>query len=257
VLNGTVYGVNTGQELQGITFTNSTFNTLYQGVVLGNGTISNGGPTGVRIVGNMFNNIYLEGIVFGSSSNNVQLNASGHNIFYDVGNHFTGTTGTPATPNINIYNNNNLSISDLFQRTPDFATVYPCVQLNDSVSIATTNGSQLTMGTYTRQSGATFEIVNNTAAPTTIFTVSTLQTKVFNVNYTLVRGSAYQTGTMMVSSNGGSADLNWSVDYTENESTGVNFLVSQAYPSSTISVQYTSNDSGSPGTLDYSITYLV
>ena len=257
VFNGTVYGVNTGQELQGITFTNSTFNTLYQGVVLGNGTVSNGGPTGVRVVGNLFDNIYLEGIVFGSGSNNVQLNASGHNIFYDVGNQFTGATGIPYAPNINIYNNNNLSISDLFQRTPDFATVYPCVQLNDSVSIATTNGSQLTMGTYTRQSGATFEIVNNTAAPTTIFTVSTLQTKVFNVNYTLVRGSAYQTGTMMVSSNGGSADLNWSVDYTENESTGVNFLVSQAYPSSTISVQYTSNDSGSPGTLDYSITYLV
>lgn len=255
IFSGLVYGANTGQELQGVTFTNSNFNTLYQGVVLGNGTVTNGGPTGVRIVGNLFDSISQEGIVFGSVSNNIQLNASGHNIFYDVGNQFTGSTGTPAAPNINIYNSNNLSISDLFQRTPAFATTYPCVQLNDTASIATTNGSQLAMGTYTRQSGDTFEIVNNTASPSTIFTVSTLQTKAFSFNYTITRGSGYQTGTIMISSNGGSADLNWSQDYVENETTGVTLSVSQT--STTVSVQYTSTNSGSPGIINYSITYLV
>ena len=248
VFNGTVYGVNTGQAIQGATFTNSEFATLYQGIVLGTGSITNGGPTGVRITSNLFNLIYHEGIVFGS----VSLNASGHNIFYDVGNQFTGSTGTPATSCINIQTANNLSISDLFQRTPAYATTYPCIQLNDTASIATTNGAQLAMGTYVRETGNTFEIVNNTTA--TIFTVTTAQTKAFSVNYTILRGTAYQTGTLLVSSNGSTTDSNWSQDYVENELTGVTLAVSQS--STTVSITYTSNNSGTPGIINYSITYL-
>jgi hypothetical protein len=246
--NGTVYAINTGQEIQGVTITNSEFNTLYQGIVLGTGTVTNGGATGMRITSNLFNNIYHEGVVFGA----VGLNASGHNIFYDVGNQFTGSTGTPATSCINIQTANNLSIGDLFQRSPAYAMVYPCVQLNDTASIATTNGSQLAMGTYVRQTGNTFEIVNNTTA--TIFTVATGQTKAFSVNYTILRGTAYQTGTFLVSSNGSTSDLNWSQDYVENESTGVTLEASQS--GTTVSVTYTSNNTGTPGTINYSITYL-
>ena len=249
VFNGTVYGVNTLQQIEGITFTNSEFNTLYQGIVLGNGSVVNGGATGVRITSNLFNNIYLEGILFG----NVTLNASGHNIFYDVGNHFTGSTGTPASSIIEIQDANNLSISDLFQRTPAYATTYPCVNLNDTLSIATTNGSQLSLGTYTRETGNTFNIVAATGSPATIFTVDANQTTAFSVNYTIYRGTAYQTGTIMVSGNGSTTDLTWSQDMVQNESTGVVLSVSQS--GTTISVQYTST-AGSPGKFKYSVTYI-
>jgi hypothetical protein len=90
----------------------------------------------------MFDNIYAEGIIFGSNLV-LAINASGHNIFYDVGNHFTGATGTPATSIISIQSNNNISISDLFERTDTFATTYPRIDLNNTLSIATTNGGQL------------------------------------------------------------------------------------------------------------------
>lgn len=248
VFSGTVYGVNTGQQIQGVTFTNSEFDTLYQGIVLGTGSVTNGGPTGMRITSNLFNNIYHEGIVFGT----VSLNASGHNVFYDVGNQFTGATGTPATSCIDIQATNNLSISDLFQRTPAYSTTYPCVQLNNTASIAMTNGAQLAMGTYVRETGNSFEIVNNTTA--TIFTVDTTQARAFSVNYTIIRNTGYQTGTLLVSSNGGSVDLNWSQDYVENETTGVVLSVSQT--GTTVSIAYTSNNTGFPGTINYSITYL-
>lgn len=256
VFNGTVYGVNTLQQIQGVTFTNSEFNTLYQGIILGNGSVVNGGATGVRITSNLFNNIYLEGILFG----NVGLNASGHNIFYDVGNHFTGSTGTPASSIIEIQNANNLSISDLFERTPAYATTYPCVNLNNTQSIATTNGSQLSLGTYTRQTGGTHTIVNNTSSPSTIFTVDTTQTTAFSVDYTIVRisggANAYRTGTLLVSSNGVTTDLTWSDDFVENEVTGVALSVTQS--GTTVSVKYTStNVVGSSGTIKYSVTYLV
>ena len=80
--------MNTNAQVKAITFSNSKFNGLFQGILLGTDVVTNG-PTGVRIMGNMFDNIYAEGIIFGGYSN---LNASGHNIFYDVGNSGAGIT---------------------------------------------------------------------------------------------------------------------------------------------------------------------
>jgi Pectate lyase superfamily protein len=245
VFSGTVWGVNTDQQIQGITFANSEFNTLYYGILLGTGTPVLGGPTGVRIVSNLFNNIYAEGIIFGD----VSLNASGHNIFYDVGNHFTGSTGTPSTAVISIQSANNLSISDLFQRSDSFATTFPRVDLNDTASIATTNGSELAMGTYVRQTGTTHQLINDTTA--NIFTINANAIRAFKIDYTIVRSSDYRTGTITIATD---TPLNYSDDYTENNDTGVTIAVSQI--GSTVTVSYTTTDTGVPGTIHYSITHL-
>jgi hypothetical protein len=81
---GTWLGASTDQITNGVTINNSNFNILYRGVTLGTGTIINGGPTGTRITNNMFDNIFSSGIFFGD----INLNATGYNIFYDVANHF-------------------------------------------------------------------------------------------------------------------------------------------------------------------------
>ena len=250
VFNGTVWGVNTNQQIQGITFANSEFNTLFNGILLGTSTPVLGGPTGVRIVSNMFNNIYAEGIIFGD----VSLNASGHNIFYDVGNHFTGSTGTPATAIIDIQSANNLSISDLFERTSNFATVFPRVNLNNTASIATTNGAELSLGTYVRETGTVSALTNNTTA--TIFTINADSIKAFSIDYTIVRNVDYRTGKIIVATNTGDStgELNYSDDYTENGPTGTTLTVSQI--GSTVTVSYTTTNTGVPGTIHYSITHL-
>lgn len=250
VFNGTTYGVNTDQQLQGITFTNSRFDTLYNGIVLGTGTPILGGATGVRVVGNMFDNIYAEGIIFGD----VSLNASGHNIFYDVGNHFSGSTGTPATSIIDIQSANNISISDLFERADAFATAFPRVQLNDTVSIATTNGNQLAMGTYVRESGSKTTLVNNTTS--NVFELDATLVKAFSVNYTIVRDYSYRTGTIIIATDVGdsSAGINSSEDFVENNNTGVTLAINQA--GDTVSLDYTTTNTGVPGTIYYSITHL-
>lgn len=245
VFSGTVWGVNTSQQIQGITFTNSKFNTLYNGVLLGTSTPVLGGPTGVRIVGNMFDNIYAEGIIFGD----VGLNASGHNIFYDVGNHFTGSTGTPATAIISIQSANNLSISDLFERTSDFAVTFPRVDLNNTVSIATTNGSELAMGTYVRETGTTATLINDNTDD--IFTVNADAIKAFSVDYTIVRDTDYRTGRVVVAT---ATTLTFTDEYTENNDTGVTINISQV--GSTVTVSYTTSDTGVPGIIHYSITHL-
>jgi len=255
ILKGTVYGVNTSQSLQGVTFTNSEFNTLYQGLLLGTVAPATSSPTGVRITSNRFDNIYAEGIVFGNFSN---LNASGHNIFYNVGKNFTGP---PATAIITLTNSNNVSISDLFERTDTDAAVYPRVYLDLPLdSQPTTNGSQIVLatGTYVRQSGSQTEIANGDTAIVT--TISTVQAKAFAVNYTIVRGYLFRTGTLFISSNivgglpGGTPV--WSDDYVQNEDTGVTLLVTQA--GSTITVGYIATEipPALNGTINYSINYL-
>jgi len=250
VFNGTVYGVNTSQQIEGITFTNSQFDTLYKGIVLGTTPPPISGPTGVRITSNLFNNIWAEGIVFGAYSS---LNASGHNIFYDVGNHFTGSTGTPATSIIAMYSSNNVSIGDLFERTDDFATTYPRIQLNSTTSIATTNGSQLAMGTYTRQSGVSVELLPNDTG--TVTTISTSQVTAFALNYTITRNTLYRTGTLLVSTNNSGSGLTYSDDYVENSDAGTSLTVTQI--GSTVTVTYTTNNVPAVnGKINYSINYL-
>ena len=250
VFNGTVYGVNASQQLKGITFTNSEFNTLYQGVLLGTSAPALTGPTGVRITSNLFDNIYAEGIVFGPFSN---LNASAHNVFYDVGNYFIGT---PATSIITFYNSNNISIGDLFSRADAFATVHPRIYVDlATASQPTTNGSQIVtaMGTYIRQSGSQTELTNNNT--NTVAEISTTQAKAFAINYTIVRATTYRTGTMLISSVNGTGNPIWSDDYVQNADTGTTLTVTQT--GSIITVTYTTNNSPAvDGTINYSINYL-
>ncbi len=243
--SGTTFGLNTDQQIKGTTVANSEFDTLHQGVMLGTGVVVNGGPTGVRIVSNTFDNVYAEGIIFGD----VELNASGHNIFYDVGNHFAGTT-SPATVIIDIQSDNNVSISDLFERSDAFSTTFPRISLNSTTSVAMTNSRQLALGSYVRETGQTFALAaGQTNAP--VFTVDATLVKAFAVNYSIVVGTNFRTGTLTVASAGGTT-LSSSDDYTENNSTGITLAVSQA--STTITVDYSSG--GSIGTLTYSITHL-
>ena len=261
IFEGAVWGINTNQQVQGITVANSKFNALYQGILLGTGAPPVlGSPTGVRITSNVFDNIYAEGIIFGTYAT---LNASSQNIFYDVGNRFQGITN-PHTVIIDIQNANNISISDMFARADQYSTVYERIRLNNTASIAITNGSQLALGTYVIETGQTITIQNNTTV--TVFSVNTDITKAFSVNYTIVRGTSYRTGTIMVATNSGASDLTYNEDFVENTGnytgtstlgspgTGVALTVSQS--TNTAILQYTSSNSGITGTMTYSITHL-
>jgi hypothetical protein len=249
--SGTTYGINTDQQIKGTTVCNSKFDTLYQGVLLGTGTVVNGGATGVRIVSNTFDNIYAEGIIFGD----VELNASGHNIFYDVGNDVAGVSN-PATVIIDIQSDNNISISDMFQRSDAFAANFPRIRINSTTSIATTNSKQINIGQYTRESGTVETLINNTVSATSIFSVDGGAVKAFCVNYTIRRSTAYRTGTLTVASSSADStgDLNYVDDYVENSSTGINLTVTES--SDQVDLNYTATNTGQNATISYSITYL-
>ena len=245
---GTTYGVRTDQHVRGVGITGAHFSTLFKGVLLEvNPDGDEFSPQGFGITSCDFDTVYNQGIVFYTDRN-----ATAQNTFGDVGNHFGGVT-QPYTSIIDFLSPNNLSVGDMFERADAYAVVHPRIDLNGEASIAFTNGQQLAMGTYVRDSGLTVSLTNNVLSPTNAITYSLGSVVALSINYTIVRGTAYRTGIINITTTG-SGSLNYTEDYTENASTGITLTVTQS--GSTVFVKYISTNTGAAATLTYSITHL-
>lgn len=243
---GLTYGLNTDEAILSVTVSNSKFNLLYQGVVMGGGAPINGGPTGFRTVNNMFDDIYGEGVIYGDVTHNI----TAYNIFFDVGNEFTTN---PATPVIRFQNDNNCSISDQFERVTNDANLFPRVLITGNPSQTST---LIQLGRYARLSGKSFTIVNNVASQPVFETNATL-IKAYTMVYTITRSTGIRHGSVTVTSqlsDDSSLTLAYTEDYTENSDVGVTFAVTQV--GTTVTMRYTSTNTGNPGTLTYSLEHL-
>jgi hypothetical protein len=255
--SGFTYGVSTDQTVYGITINNNAFDVLYQGVLLDTN------PNGVQILNNVFDNVYIQGIEFRDCS----LNASGYNVFYDVGNHFNGNT--LAASSIILFNSaDNVSVGDMFQRTQPQSLLYPRIELYTSstqtipASIAITNGQKIELGSYTRNSGLT-AILTAGATNGTLFTVIVgdypTGIRGFQMNYTITRGTASRMGTMTVVSipDDSTGEFNWTDDYSQSTDTNITLTPSDTATTvgGTITMYYANGD-GQDGKIYYSITSL-
>jgi len=241
VFSGTSYGIATEQQTNGVTVSNSKFDTLFKGIVLGVATPVNGGPTGTRIIHNLFDNIYAQGIEMGA----ISLNGTGHNIFYDVGNHFDGVL-QPATTIIDIDGNNNVCFGDMFERGDDYVDTYPRININSRQVIATTNGKEIQLGAFRRESGLTEVVIGNTVSAATIVSSNL---PAFSVNYSVVRGTNKRTGIITVAN-----DLVGNVIYTDdfNQTAATGVVITVVNNAGTADVKYTAT-AGANGTFIYSI----
>ena len=255
--SGFTYGINTAQQINGAVISNGQFDTMYQGVVLGGASPVNGGATGVRVMHNVFDDIYEEGIFI----NGVSLNASGYNIFYDVGNHFNGTT-SPAAPVITIDAINNISIGDMFQRTTAYSGTYPRIKIfatatsSIPASIGIDSAAQVQMGSFIRETGEQGTITAG-ATNTTLFTVNTTFIKAFKMDYTIVVETSARTGTMTIANDADDSagdGLSYTDDYVENSTTGVTLNVTDV--GGTVTVSYASDAGRAAGVIYYSLTHL-
>jgi len=261
--SGFTYATESDQNIRGVTFSNSNFNTFYRGIVLGGVTPENGGPTGVRIVQNTFDAINQEGIVI----NGVSLNATAYNTFYDVGNQFNGVNN-PNSAIISIDADNNISVGDSFQRNNTQSATNPRIALNGSSSIAlgmnvndvayyqdnvqtATIANSFDLGTYRQLSGISDVISDNSGANLVVVTNGTNNINAFKIDYTILRSTTYRTGTLTVVSGTG---FSYSDDFVENASTGV--TLTAVDNSGAITVSYTASNTGVDGTINYSISTL-
>ena len=251
--SGFTYGTNTQQQIEGIVFSNCKFDTLYQGAYIGGVTPVNGGPTGVRLISNVFDNIYVEGIVI----KGVSLNTTTNNVFYDVGNHFNGAA-LAASAIIDIDTANNVCLGDMFERTTAQSATYARIKLNNTASIAMENGYRLLQGSYVRESGITFTLADNVSSAAQIFSFDATVVRAVQINYTIVRGTAVRTGTYIIvcGTDASGTNLQGSDATTgvQNSSPGVTFSVTES--ASTVVWKYVTTSTGTAGTLNYSVTYL-
>ncbi len=260
------WGVNTDEAVEGVTISNCRFDTLFQGVYLGNVVAPAVGPTGVRIVQNMFDNIYAEGIIIVNCS----LNATAYNTFYEVGNSFNGQTN-PVTPIIDLDATNNVSVGDMFERTTQYSTaLHPRIALNNKNNIVLgmnannielyqsdvvdlTLANQLSVGTYNRIAGIRDVVANNATA--NLAYVDGTYISSLRMDYTIVRADLRRTGQMVVVKGQASTGTGFTYtdEYVENGATGV--TLTAVADGANVRISYTSTNTVA-GTINYSITNL-
>jgi len=271
--SGFTYATSTLQQIQGVTFSNCEFDTLHQGIELGGAVPVNGGPTGVRIVHNTFDNIHSQGIII----DNVSLNASAYNTFYDVGNSFNGYS-FPSSSIISIAAQNNVSVGDMFVRNTAQSATHPRIDLNSTNSIAmgmvatgiafyqddvqdNTLANQLSLGTYQRTAGIV-DVLTGAGATASLVVVNAdlLEIPAFKLDYTILRNGFYRTGTMTVVSGQDSTagtGFCYSDDYVDNGDTEVVLTATHNLSVSAplITISYQTTGAGN-GTIKYSISNL-
>lgn len=230
-------GLGTAAATQGITVTNSAFAILNQGVVI------SGSAAGFRVVHSVFNDVFAEGIVYNSS-----LNVSGYNAFFNVGNSIGASS--PTAPVVRFGSDNNVSVGDMFERSPAQSVDDPPVAISASVASLGTTRSQL--GRYAREFGRTFQLAN-AATDQAIFSVSSLEIRAFDLYYTIVRSNETRSGVMRVVSRPSVSQI-YSEEYSETSDIGVTLAAQQI--ANTVTIRYTTTNTGATGTMTYSISHL-
>lgn len=241
------YGVKTDQNIRGVTISNSRFATLFQGVYLEPNPDEGEGPTGFRVIHNMFDVIFAEGIKY----DRVSLNLSAYNTFYNVGNSIGATV--PTAPCITFFNDASVSVCDMFARPAPQTLQIPNVRVFASDPFV---GSTLTqLGRYTRNPGLSATLTNDTVDGSA-FSINTEEVQGFRVEYAIRRETDIRYGVLTVAAgpNDSSNPLTFSDEYTENVNIGVELSVNQV--SSLLTVLYTTTNSGFDATMTYSITSL-
>ena len=262
LFKGFTYGAGTPYPLLSVSIINSQFDTLYNGVYLGQYTSTQSQPvTGISVTSCIFDNIYAEGVFFGE---NATLNASGYNVFYDVGNQFLGNS-YPYYSIIIFSGANNVSIGDMFARSAASAAIVPWVQIGPN-TIATNNGSWLSLSDYTINSSATATLTDNTSSGIA-FTIDVTNIQTFKIEYTITRtgsstyGNQYRTGTLVVTCQSGGTNptsnaIYISDDYTDNSGTNPAITLGVAQNSNAVNITYNTTPAyGYDATMTYSIVY--
>jgi len=210
-------------------------------------TPADGGPVGFRALHNLFDKVYGSAVIY----DQVGRCMTGYNYFLDCGNSFNGS-GSPANPIIDFNSDNNVSIADMFERDDTDQLTYARVDVGTTRSIGIENSRQIKLGSYVRETGDTATLTDNTAAATSVFTLSSSDVSAWSLDYTITRGSNIRHGKMKVRN---TSTPVYSDDYVEDASTGVTLSVANT-TGTTYALQYTTSSTGSDATLTYSLSQL-
>jgi hypothetical protein len=244
ITRGTTYGLEVQHECKGIQFENGKMNFHYRGAEIGTMPVGTG-PNGINISRTIFDNIATQGIIVG----NVRLNSSAFNVFYNVGNNFGSS---PITPIVEFENEGNVSIGDLFERNDAQNLIHPRIEINGTSCIALDSSHAIKLGVYSRETGLISNLANNTSG--NLFTIQSLASTTFKVDYTIRRGTNIRNGVMVVTND--SAGVTFDDSYTESADLGVIIEADHVGVNANTEVNFQVNNTGDPAVVHYSIVRL-
>jgi hypothetical protein len=227
-----------------------TIFTMSGGPGVGTGTARpNPGASGIVLSRNIFDNIAKEGIHF----TDTLFNASGYNVFYNVGNDIGGS---PSAPNIHVESDSiqYVSAGDLFERGDEYeGTATPRVLLEGAGGVYIDGSHSIHLGSYERQVGLEAKLTD-AATNETIFENTDSAPNSYKVDYRISDANTTRMGTITVSVN--DLGVSYSDDYVEEGDDALAVTI-EAVSSGThdSTFRYTSTN-GSDATISFSVVKL-
>lgn len=271
-LSGATNGVVADHDMSQIIFEGGTFHNLFKGLKLGESTTGSGsaitGPSGVRIINNMFDMVSHHGIHVFMLSKVV----SSMNYFKNVGNTqgvspatpivvmgdwpsvTAGTTTDPAKidPVLLKAYSGNLSIGDQFDRTDADALVYSTVDIFGTASYVV-DGNRIRFGSLRIEPGRSFLLKNNTSsAVTTGIELDVVKYQGIIIDYVIHRQDSQRVGVLHIAQN--SLVQSMDEEYTD-AGTNIGMLFNLSYAAGVSKVMYTSSGTGWDAVLKYSVRH--
>lgn len=247
------FGFEVDYNCRNITVQNCYFDELYKGVKLGESltgtTPQDTGPRGFKVLHSYFDRIANIAI---HTYAVVKHTVSAHNYFYEVGNAYNGS-GNEVAPIVYYVAGGNYSIGDAFERNDTDDLNQARLSIDNFSSYGMIADNSVAYGAHRQEAGLAVTLTDNTAvAATTGITLSDSKyTHGAIIDYSIVRGTTYRTGTLRI---GHGTSVGYSDDYSEDASTGVTLTVT--FASNTSTINYTTTSTGSNATMKYSIRYL-
>jgi hypothetical protein len=246
------FGIEIDYNCRNIVVQNSYFDELFKGAKIGESLTGSApqdeGPRGFKITGSYFDRIANIAIHTYSAVKHV---VSAYNYFNEVGNTYNGA-GNQTAPVIYYVGAGNYSIGDQFERNDTDDLSQPRINIDNISNYAMVADNSVQYGAHRQEAGLAVTLSDNQSTTSTGITLSDSKyTHGAIIDYSIVRGTTYRTGTLRI---GHGTSVGYSDDFSEDSATGVTLTV--AFSSNTSTINYATTSTGSNATMKYSIRYL-
>lgn len=243
-------GVLSDELSKNITINGSYFDSVYQGVKLGEFSTLNNYPIGVKVTNSTFDSVAAQGIKTFTGTSGI---ISSNNYYNNVGTGFLGN-GNPIYPVVEFGSDDNYSFGDTFERPDSDAVAQPRVKFINRSCIAALPHYGLKIGSKIQGPGKNINLNDNQViALTAISLPSQLFTNGIVVEYSISRGSLLRTGSMKIIQSG--TNVSYSDEYVEFDGTPVGVTLTVKNISGINQIQYTSTSTGTSAVMSFNFKY--
>ena len=249
---GVPLGVYSNDAIEGLSFHNCDFDTMYKAFWLGETTSSGTGPHSIKITSSLFRDIDYEALDIDRAEGIYSIG----NTFVDVANNGNADGTASAVADVINFSATDVSdctsISDKFGRPDGDVGTFDRVQLNHADGYVLIPDTKELFGRREHTIANQLSLLDNQTATSTGITFLESEFKYVKMYYSVARGTESQVGELSIAIKSGASTVTDSI--TQTGATGVSFTVTHS--AGTATLRYTTTSTGSAATMTYYIEYL-